>query len=243
MTRMHTYSLAERPDLVDQFWDVRSDWPVFMLKDPVAATHYEPAVELFPDLHLVALEDDQVIARIHAVPIRWPGADNLPDRGWDWALESAVDNPRDDRSAVSLIEARVAPHQRGRGLSAPLLSAARDAFRKLGTTNLVGPVRPNGKALEPCTSPQEYSTRTRSDGLPADSWLRVHVRLGGRIVKVAPRSMTIPGTLAQWQEWTGLTMETDGLVEVPGALAPVLVDTTQGHCVYIEPNVWVHHPL
>ncbi len=32
MMTMHTYSLAERPDLIDQFCDVRSDWPAFMLK-------------------------------------------------------------------------------------------------------------------------------------------------------------------------------------------------------------------
>jgi len=106
---MDTYSLAERPDLVDQFWGVGGDWPTFMLKDPVARTPYELATELFPDLHLLALEDDQVIARVHAVPIPWPGADELPDRGWDWALESAVDNPTGDRSAVSLIEARNRP--------------------------------------------------------------------------------------------------------------------------------------
>ncbi len=55
--------------------------------------------------------------------------------------------------------------------------------------------------------------------------------------------MTIPGTLTQWREWTGLPFDTDGLIDVPGALAPVLVDTTQGHGVYIEPNVWVHHQL
>ncbi len=240
---MQIFSLAERPDLAARFWDVESDWPAFMLQDPVSATRYKPAIELFPDLHLLALEDDQVIARVHAVPIRWPGADELPDRGWDWALESAVDHPTDDRSAVSLIEARVAPPQRGRGLSAPLLAAARDIFRSLGTTDLVGPVRPNGKASEPRTPPQEYATRTRADGLPADSWLRVHVRLGGRIVKVAPLSMTIPGTLTQWREWTDLPLDDDGLLEVPGALAPVLVDTTQDHAVYVEPNVWVHHAL
>jgi len=243
MTAMQIFSLAERPDLAERLWDVGSDWPTFMLQDPVSATRYEPAIKLFPDLHLLALEDDHVIARVHAVPIRWPGADELPDRGWDWALESAVDHPTDDRSAVSLIEARVAPSERGRGLSAQLLTAARDAFRRLGTTDLVGPVRPNGKALESRTPPHEYATRTRSDGLPADSWLRVHVRLGGRIVKVAPLSMTIPGTLTQWREWTGLPLDCDGLVEVPGALAPVFVDTTQGHAVYIEPNVWVHHAL
>jgi len=46
-----TYSLAERPDLVDQFWGVGGDWPTFMLKDPVARTRYELATELFPDLH------------------------------------------------------------------------------------------------------------------------------------------------------------------------------------------------
>lgn len=62
-------------------------------------------------------------------------------------------------------------------------------------------------------------------------------------MKVAPLSMTIPGTLTQWREWTGLPFDTDGLIDVPGALAPVLDDTTQGHGVYIEPNVWVHHQL
>lgn len=243
MTSMQFFSLAERPDLVERFWEVGSDWPAFMLEDPVSANRYKPAVELFPDLHLLALENDHAIARVHAVPIRWPGADELPDRGWDWALESAVDHPTNDRSAVSLIEARVAPHRRGRGLSGQLLAAARDAFRGLGTIDLVGPVRPNGKAVEPRTPPQEYATRRRPDGLPADSWLRVHVRLGGRIVKLAPLSMTISGTLTRWREWTGLPLDLDGLVEVPGALAPILVDTTQDHAVYVEANVWVHHAL
>lgn len=100
---MQIHSLAERPDLVERFWDVEGDWPTFMLHDPVAANRYKPAVELFPDLHLLALEDGAVVARIHAVPICWPGADQLPDRGWDWALESAVDRPTggDRRGLVS----------------------------------------------------------------------------------------------------------------------------------------------
>lgn len=83
----------------------------------------------------------------------------------------------------------------------------------------------------------------REDGLPADPWLRVHARLGGRIIGVAPLSMVIPGTLAQWREWTGLPFEVDGLVEVEGGLAPVHVDVANDHGVYIEPNVWVHHDL
>lgn len=243
MTRLDVFSLAERPDLVERMWSVPGGWPTFMLKSPVSATRYARATELFPDLHLLALEGEEIVARVHAVPIRWPGIGALPSRGWDWALESAVDDPVDDRSAVSLIEARVSLVHRGRGLSRLLLQAARDRFRGSGTTNLIGPVRPNGKAAEPRTPIAEYAAQTRGDGLPVDPWLRVHTRLGGRIIGVAALSMTIPGTLTEWRDWTGLPFDTDGLVDVEGGLVPVLVDTAQDHAVYVEPNIWVHHAL
>ena len=241
MASVEIVSVGERPELAERLRDVGNDWPLYMLEDPVSKSRYSSAIDLYPDLQLV--EDDHAIAVVHAVPIAWPETAELPDPGWDWALESAVDHPTDDRSAVSLLEARVDPARRGSGLSSQLLAAARTVFGALGTTHLVGPVRPSGKALEPRTPPREYATRTRPDGLPADPWLRVHVRLGGRIVKVAPLSMIIPGTLTQWRAWTGLPLDRDGLVEVPGALAPLLADTTQGHAVYVEPNVWLHHPL
>lgn len=240
---MRYHSLAERPDLVEAFWSMENDWPVFMGQDPVAATRYNRAVAMFPELHLVAMDGADVVARVHAVPISWPGAEQLPDRGWDWALESGVDQPETSRRAVSLIEARIAPQYRGQRLSQPILAATREAFAAIGVRDLVAPVRPNGKAVEPRTPPAEYAWRKRDDGLPADAWLRVHVRLGAELVRVAPLAMTIPGTLSQWRQWTDLPFDKDGLVEVPGALAPVLVDTVQGHAVYVEPNVWVHHQL
>jgi hypothetical protein len=71
--------------------------------------------------------------------------------------------------------------------------------------------------------------------------LRVHVRAGGRIVKVCPASMAIPGSLAQWRSWTGLPFDRSGPVEVPGALTPVQVSVEHDHAVYVEPNVWVRH--
>lgn len=237
------YSLAERPDLTEAFWNIENDWPSFMGEDPVATTRYNRAVELFPELHLVVLVDADVVARVHAVPIDWPGAAQLPDRGWDWALESGVDHPVSSRQAVSLIEARIAPQFRGQGLSQRILAATREMFANLGTRHLVAPVRPNGKASEPRTAPAEYVWRIRDDGLPSDAWLRVHARLGAQLVKIAPLAMTIPGTLEQWRRWTGLSLTQDGPVDVPGALAPVLVDAVQGHAVYVEPNVWVHHRL
>jgi hypothetical protein len=44
----------------------------------------------------------------------------------------------------------------------------------------------------------EHIDVTRADGLPTDAWLRTHVRIGGKIVKIAPYSMTIIGTIAEW---------------------------------------------
>ena len=73
------------------------------------------------------------------------------------------------------------------------------------------------------------------------SELRVHVRAGGRIDRVAPRSMVIPGTVEEWRSWTGLPFDTTGPVVVPGALVPVMCDAEHGTATYVEPNVWVRH--
>lgn len=89
----------------------------------------------------------------------------------------------------------------------------------------------------------DYVARLGEDGLPVDPWLRTHVRLGGVVMKVCPVAMTIPGTLSQWREWTGLDLLSSGAVEVPGALTPVHVSVEHDHGVYIEPNVWVRHQL
>lgn len=240
---MQTFSLAERPDLVDAYWQVRGDWPDFMLEDPIAETAYEAVVETYPQLHLVALDGSAPVARLHAAPLMIDSLDALPPRGWDHVMQEALAAPAEGWPMVSLLEARVLPDRRGEGLSARLLTAARRQVTSLGVRDLVAPVRPTGKHREPRTSADAYARRTREDGLPADPWLRTHVRLGGRILRVAPTSMTIPGTLAQWRGWTGLPFDADGAVEVPGALAPVHVDVAGDHAVYVEANVWVHHDL
>jgi hypothetical protein len=60
---------------------------------------------------------------------------------------------------------------------------------------------------------------------------------------VVPNSTTIAGSLADWRTWTGLPFDASGPVRVPGALVPVHCDVDQDVAVYVEPNVWVHHPL
>lgn len=238
--------LVDRPELLAPMLEMSSTWPPFMLKDPIGNRLFPKVTELFPEHQLLALDADGHLAgRVIAAPFFYDGTEeSLPDRGWDAVLEAAVEG-RAHRlpTAVSLLEARIIPDAQGQGLSGELLAAARSRVAMLGYRDLFGPVRPTAKADEPQTPMTQYVRRLRSDGLPFDPWLRVHARLGGRIVKVCPASMVVPGTLAQWREWTGLPLATSGVHNVPGALVPIHVSVDQEHGVYVEPNVWVHHRL
>lgn len=89
----------------------------------------------------------------------------------------------------------------------------------------------------------EYAVRRRGDGLPEDPWLRTHVRAGAEVIGVASASWTIAGSLAEWRTWSGLPFDTDGPIDVPGALVPVRCDISGDVGVYVEPNVWVRHRL
>ena len=53
--------------------------------------------------------------------------------------------------------------------------------------------------------------------------------------------MTVAGTRAEWEEWTGMTFPDDGDYVVPGALVPVHFKNERG--LYVEPNVWVRHAV
>jgi GNAT superfamily N-acetyltransferase len=238
-------TLAARPDLVDAMWDMPTTWQPFMLEDPVADMWFGRLPEVFGEYQLLALDaGGRIVGKVNSAPFAWSGQDDdLPARGWDGIQERAFDEQARGipPTAVSLLEARVVPELRGEGLSARLLEAAVANVRRLGLSDLFGPVRPTAKSDEPRTPMAEYVARVRDDGLPADPWLRVHVRRGGRIVGVCPLSMTVPGTLTQWRSWSGLPLTTSGPVDVPGALVPVHVDVENDHAVYIEPNVWVHH--
>jgi GNAT superfamily N-acetyltransferase len=240
-------SLASRPDLEDAA-DVLTDlWPRFMLHDVVADLYFarqqEHAAHIF-----VALEGERVVGRAYSVPFamgRHPQRAALPPDGWDgivrWAWLDHLAGRRPTH--VSALEIMVAPSHRGTGLALQLLEALKGAARRIGAHELVAPVRPSRKHEEPHTPMSSYAGRTRDDGLPADPWLRLHVRAGGRIHGVCPTAMTITGTLTQWRTWTGLPFDRSGTVVVPGALAPVHIDVDQDHAVYVEANVWVVHPL
>jgi GNAT superfamily N-acetyltransferase len=253
--RLVIATLAERRDLVDRVFgrEIQSAVPEFMRHDPAGRLFCgDGALGRYLDYALVATdpaEPDRPVARAFCVPFAFrdgtPGRDELPDGGWDavirWGHEDHVAGR--PPTVVSALEIMVAPRLQGRGVSRRMLTAMRDNVRRLGFRELYGPLRPTGKDNEPETPFAEYTARRRADGQPFDPWVRLHVRAGAEIVKVAPRSMIVAGTIAEWAAWTGARFAASGPAIVPGALSPVHVALDQDHAVYVEPNLWVCHAL
>jgi hypothetical protein len=244
-------TLAERPDLaphVEGFHD--EEVAEFLYHDPVSVALFVGLVQRYPEFTLMALDPagEPPVAMVCTVPFTTSdgaGEDSLPPGGYDAVLLAAAADVHARRrgNLVSALFATVRPERRGQGISAFMLDAARRNTTRLGYGALVAPVRPTRKHEHPRVSMEEYVARTRADGLPVDPWLRVHLRAGGRVVRVAPHSMTITGTLDEWRRWTGLPFDAGGAVDVPGGLVPVLCDPGHNIAVYVEPNVWVCHDL
>lgn len=243
-------TVAERPEYADRMYEFDDGWPEFMSKDKLANALLYQVAEVFGEYCLAATaEDGRLVARARSIPFSATepaGRRELyPDGGWDSVMLWGFADRKAGRAtnAASALEIAIDVNLRGHGLSSVLLARLRDAAREQGHDALLAPVRPTTKDRQPRTPATEYAVSVREDGLPVDPWLRVHVRAGGTVVKVAPASMVIAGSLAQWRSWTGLPFDRDGDVEVPGALVPVHCDLRHDYAVYVEPNVWVRHDL
>ena len=195
---MHITTLAERPEFADAIWELSDQWPPFMLEDPSGDLYYSSIAERWADWTLLAIDDDRLMARGHCITFALGeviGRPDLPDSGWDGIIHMAyLDSLRKrEPTTVGALEILIHPDARGTGLAGDLITAMRDLAAERGFDRVVIPVRPSAKHLEPLTPIDEYAWRTREDGLPHDPWLRTHVRIGGRILKVCPTAMTIPG--------------------------------------------------
>jgi GNAT superfamily N-acetyltransferase len=247
---LQIFSLRQRPDLVGAVFADELDaiWPPYMHHDAAAKLYFrKPAFERYLDYAFAGLIDGKVVGRAFSVPFAFniEGRSELPDGGWDQVIRWAHEDSAIGRAptTMSALEIAFIPEARGGGHSRMMLEAFKACARRMGYAEVFAPVRPNQKHLRPRMPMRDYIALTHADGMPVDAWLRTHVRIGGSIVKVAPCSMTIVGTIAEWAQWTGTTFERSGEVEIAGALAPVLVSVEQDHAVYVEPNVWVRHPV
>lgn len=242
-------SLAERPDLRKALGEHQVQdgvWPEFMRHAPVADRLWHHLGDDFAPFQLALLDaEERLVAGANACPLAWDGTDDDLPIGWDDQFERSVagllaGKPPDTLGAIQIV---VSPGQRGAGLSARMLDGMRRTAQDHGYRAVIACVRPTLKSAYPLTALERYVGWTRTDGLPFDPWIRVHVRAGGRIARPSPRSMVITGTIAEWERWASMAFPESGRYVVPGALVPVEVDRSADVGTYHDPNVWIVHEL
>ena len=219
-------------------------WPEFMYHDPVADRLFGRVVAEHAEFFFYAWDDEreEVVGGGHAIPAAWDGERaSLPDGGIDAVIEARFAEESAAPNVLCALQILIAPECRGQALSARMIQRMAEIGRSHGLDTLIAPVRPTLKHLYPLTPIERYIEWRRPAGLLFDPWLRTHERLGAEIAGVASESLRIPGTVAEWVEWTGLAFPDSGSYVVPGALVPVEIDRERDEGVYVEPNVWMVH--
>jgi hypothetical protein len=243
--KLTTRTLAERRDLRRHMRRLHGiAWPPFLRDDDVNA-RWSTLYTTFPEFQLALCDARGAVVAIgNTIPVVWYGTRaGLPDRIADVLAGGIRAHARGTRcTALSALAAIVDPRHRAEGLSEKVVGAMSRLAKRHGLRALVAPVRPSWKGRSPLAPMREYVRWTRADGAPFDPWLRVHPRLGARILKITPRGNTVRATVGEWEEWTGLRFPVSGRYVVPEAFQPIRVDRGRDRVAYQEANVWMLHP-
>lgn len=219
-------------------------WPEFMLNDEKAYLYWDLLMSVFSGFQILLCDhDENVIAVGNSIPIDWDGTIAGLPSGWEGAFERGVLGYKNGikPNTLSALAIVIDPKFQGKGISNNVIKAVKNAAKENGLNHFIVPLRPSLKNRYPLIPLENYILWKNEDGLPFDPWLRTHYKLGGKILTIAPQSMIIKGTIAEWEQWAKMRFPESGNYIVPGALAPVQIDCENNVGQYIEPNVWVKH--
>jgi GNAT superfamily N-acetyltransferase len=240
-------TLADRPGMDDLFWPEKEKiWPEFMFHDLYARENWDYLAERFAEHQLYLLDDaGEPVAVVQTIPCFWDGTLSGFPIGWADSLVRGVQDQEKGKTpnTLSALEISIRSDAQGRGVSYEAVKAVRAHAEAWGFQAVIVAVRPSLKERYPITPMERYVRWQREDNTPFDPWLRVHWRCGGEILHVAHPSMVIEGSAQEWEAWTGIAFPESGEYVVPGALVPVQIDRVMNMGRYVEPNVWVHHPI
>lgn len=245
---MYFVTLAERPEIRTAFRAVRQKRsPELLAHDPVSDHLFDRLEVEFADYQAALVDGHRILASISAIPFAWSAADTeLPDEGRAFALVRGYADKEAGRepNVAAVLSVRVAPGGSRQNLGSMVVQGMCGLAAERGLSTLYAVVRPAWKDRYPLTPMTDYAMWTLPDGsTPFDPWLRVHWRVGGRPVRVCPRSSVITASVADWEEWTGLPMPASGQYVLPGAFTPVAVDVGRDLVTYFEPHLWIRHEL
>lgn len=229
---MKIVPVDERLRASASFGTLRRAWPEIVSHDAISNQHWGRLYSERSEFQFALVEEGEVLAEGNSIPV-----EGMP-ASWRAAFLNAFGGDTPDR--LCALAVLVDPDHQGKGLSRLLLEHMRGLAHERGW-ELVAPVRPSLKHLYPLTPIERYVEWRRADGLLFDPWLRAHERLGAELIGIAEDSLIAEGTVAELEEWTGLTLPDTGSYVVPGALVPLEIDRERDRGSYREPNVWMRH--
>ena len=242
---VEAHFLVHRPELESQVDRLSQQaWPTFLLHGN--AGHWGSLFQEFAPYQILLCEPADTVAAVgHTVPLVWDRSDADLPTDLETVLVRALDAHHQglQPTALCALAAMVAPGHRSRGLSLTLLRSMLALAAKHSLPDLIAPVRTTAKNLYPLTPFERYVQWQRKDGLPFDPWIRVHWRLGAKPLGTIPQTLVVTGTVAEWEDWTGLRFLESGQFVVPGALQPVWIDRERDEGRYEDPNLWMRHRI
>jgi len=188
-------------------------FPKFITADLAVKECIGRVRDYFPHLDVMLVdESDKPVATGWGVPISWLGdVADLPSSFAD-VLRRAIEvhDSGLDANTFVICGAVVDPGRKGSGTATELIRALSSTGQAMGMTRILVPLRPTRKHLYPLFSIEDYASWVRDDGLPFDPWLRLHVRMGARVISLAREAQTMTGTIQDWEEWTGISLPVSG---------------------------------
>jgi GNAT superfamily N-acetyltransferase len=240
-------SLKERTDLhKKQSLLTAEAWPEFIRHDDISDQYWNRMIEYYAEYQLLLVDNDEILSIITTVPLSYEGIiSSLPDKGWDWVVQKSVEDYENNRKPTLLagIQIVINPDFQGKGLSYAAVSEMSAHAKRFGFSQLLIPVRPSEKYKFPLIPIDDYLKWHNEKAYSMDPWIRVHEKLGGKVLNICYEAMRITGTIEEWEEWTGQSFPISGNYIIEKGLVPLKINIEEKQGYYIEPNVWVLHEI
>lgn len=224
-----------------------SVWPEFILQDQINLDYWEELYVEFPMYQFFMMDGQEVVGNGNCVPLSLTKEElaQLPDEGWDWALERAFLDQQAGKKFNTLcaLQIGVNPAYQGKGISQYLVRFMKALAKEQQMDDFILPIRPTLKHRYPLQKMEDYVTWKNEKGQAFDPWIRTHEKNGAKVMKVCAKAMYVEGNVQEWEQWTNRSFQTSGHYVIDFALNPIEIDLENNRGTYIEPNVWMKYNL